>query len=86
MEPGSEHNRCACGSVSVCDEYRAAFGVALCPHCKAADELLPKGKAKQLYLLNDADIAHLGRYVRSTLPTLWQGCHAPRAAAHGALL
>eukprot|EP00873_Tetraselmis_striata_P007281 jgi/Tetstr1/427545/TSEL_017671.t1 len=31
---------------------------------QAADELLPKGKAKQLYLLNDADIAHLGSIKR----------------------
>lgn len=64
----SAADRCACGALSVCEEYRAAFGVALCRHCKAADELLPKGRAKQLYLLTDADIAHLGRCARQAAP------------------
>jgi hypothetical protein len=51
---------CRCGSLSTCEEYRRVFGVEMCMHCKARDELLHKGKVKQLYLLTDADIAHLG--------------------------
>ena len=53
--------RCHCGSLSTVPEYFDAFGVRICSKCKSQDELLPKGKVKQLYLLTDADISHLGR-------------------------
>mmetsp|Transcript_1164 Transcript_1164/g.3415 ORF Transcript_1164/g.3415 Transcript_1164/m.3415 type:complete len:165 (-) Transcript_1164:627-1121(-) len=57
-------DRCECGSLSTVPEYFQAFGVRICSKCKSLDELLPKGKAKQLYLLTDADIGHLGSIKR----------------------
>ena len=62
---GDDSERCACGSMTTLPEYREAFGVNLCRFCKSGDELLTKGKAKQLYLLADGDISHLGRYAPS---------------------
>ena len=60
-----DRERCACGSMTTLPEYREAFEVNICSFCKKSDELLTKGKAKQLYLLSDRDMSHLGRYVHS---------------------
>jgi len=45
---------------AVSPKWLAAFGLALCTGCRAADELVPKGVAKERYLVSDGDLAPLG--------------------------
>ncbi|KAJ9530916.1 hypothetical protein QJQ45_028791 [Haematococcus lacustris] len=48
---------CAC-----CSEYQQAFGVVVCVHCLRDThyQLIPKGTAKELFLLSDGDLKRLG--------------------------
>ncbi|KAK9787240.1 hypothetical protein WJX73_003679 [Symbiochloris irregularis] len=49
-----------CSSLSYDQEWQRAFGVKLCLMCKANDDLVSKGHAKELFQLTDADFKKLG--------------------------
>lgn len=49
---------------AVSPKWLAAFGVALCTACRAADELVTKTAAKEAYLVSDHDLAPLGTLSR----------------------
>ncbi|GFH23038.1 XPA_C domain-containing protein, partial [Haematococcus lacustris] len=62
-EPGFGRACCeACGSLSFSSEYQQAFGVVVCVHCLRDThyQLIPKGTAKELFLLSDGDLKRLG--------------------------
>jgi hypothetical protein len=55
-----------CPALSTTDpEWTAAFSLPLCPSCKAADHLVSRKTAKELYLVTDADLGRLGSLSRA---------------------
>ena len=63
FQRGNGGNACSmCPSLTIDPEFWETFKVRTCRVCKrsAEMELIPKGKAKQIYLLTDKDIANAG--------------------------
>jgi len=63
--PATACARCPSPLSTTDAEWAAAFGLALCPACKAADHLVSRKTAKELYLVTDADLSRLGRLSRA---------------------
>eukprot|EP00891_Asterochloris_glomerata_P003060 jgi/Astpho2/3060/e_gw1.00051.213.1_t len=49
-----------CGNLSFNKQWQEAFGVVFCNGCKASEELISKGTAKQTLLVTDSDLKKLG--------------------------
>mmetsp|Transcript_11793 Transcript_11793/g.22486 ORF Transcript_11793/g.22486 Transcript_11793/m.22486 type:complete len:181 (+) Transcript_11793:301-843(+) len=65
-ERARDRRCCACSSANTDASFLEAFGVWVCRSCKRSPgfDLVPKAKAKQMYLLTNAELAELGCITR----------------------